>query len=162
MAKKVRRRGTQGMLTSLVKYPKGSQHKKKESIARKIAYWAGTAAIGAALLAMLWILLSTLFNPEMGKRDGEGDFRVERVEENPPGYAPARGVVAEAFVEIERTRVPIPLTEEDRAGVEEGAVLHVRFEWVPRMGVVRVREWRLATGETAGRGGAVGPDVPAR
>lgn len=160
MAKKARRRGTTGMLTSMVKYPKGSQHRKEQSVFRRIAYWAGTVAIGAALLAMLAVLLTTLFNPEAGKREAEGDFSVDRIVEDPPGYAPSQKVVAEAFVEIERSWARIPLTEKNREGVEKGTVLHIRYEWVPRMGVARIREWSLGNREAGGPSGAGEPPAP--
>jgi hypothetical protein len=160
MTKPPAKRHRKGMLASMVKYPKSPQHKKDRSLLRKIGFWAGATVLGAGLLAMATALLMTAFNPKIGQREGEADFTVESVEENPPGYPPEDKVVATAVVVIEKTVARVPLTAETRAGVEKGSVLQVRYEYVPRMSIVRILEWRLVPG-ASGKGSS-GTDAPSR
>jgi len=131
------------MLTAMVKYPKSSPHKKHESIWRKIAFWSGAVVLGAGLLAMAMALLMMAFNPKVGQRECDADFTVDRVEENPPGYPPADRIVAAAVVVIEKNVTSVPLTEATRVGVLKGSILHIRYTYLPRMRVVRIREWQL-------------------
>jgi hypothetical protein len=149
MTKSPGRRHRRGMLTSMVKYPKSSQHKKDESLWRKIGYWAAAVVLGAGLLAMAGALLMMAFNPAIGQREAEADFKVERIDENPPGYPPADKIVAAAVVVIEKNVTSVPLTATTRAGVEKGSTLHIRYMYLPRMRVIRIREWHLKAGAPA-------------
>ncbi len=143
MTKKPGKRRTRGMLTTMVKYPKGPQHKPKRTLLRTIGLWTAGIVLGGALLVMFVGLLVMIFNPEVGRRDREGEFQVDSITEGPPGYTPERKIVAAAVLEIEKRWTQIPLTAETRKGVEKGATLHVRYDYVPRMGIVRVTDWRL-------------------
>lgn len=132
-----------GMLTTMVKYPKGGARQKSRSVLGTIGLWAAGIVVGAVLLVMLAALLTMMFNPQAGTRAGEGDFVVDAVEEHPPGYRAEDRIVAVAVVPIEQLRTRIPLTPETRAGIEKGKTLHVKYTYSPRMAQVIVQSWAL-------------------
>lgn len=137
------KRRRRGVLTSMVKYPKGPTSKKNETLLQKIGKWVGGIVIGIVLAGMLAGLLVMIMRPDIGKRTTEGDFQVEKVEENPAGFLPEEHAVAAACVTIENRTVRVPLTAENRKGVEKNRVLHVKYTFTPRVGIVKVGEWTL-------------------
>jgi hypothetical protein len=141
--KKQKHRRTHGMLTSMVKYPKGTPH-KKETVWRKVGTWAGGTVLFAALGVMVILLLVMMFKPDMGAATKEGDFQVLLVEESAEGFPPSENVVAAAVVDIGGRSVRIPLRADNREGVEKGRTLHVRYTVNPRVGAVRIESFSLA------------------
>jgi hypothetical protein len=139
MKKKPSRRG---LLTGLIKYPKGPHH-KKTSVAKSVLKWVFGGLLAVVLVGMFATFVLLQFFPGTATRSGEGDFKVTEVIENPPGYLPEEQIVAVARVVIEGLRVAIPLKAADRAGVVKDAQLHVRYTYNPRMSRVVVEEWRV-------------------
>ncbi len=137
------KRHRRGVLTRMVKYPKGSGHKPDTPL-RKLLTWLGAIAGGAFLLVMVGFLVMLVLNPALGGRDDEGDFKVERIVEHPPGYLPAEHIVAAAEVVIEKLHVTIPLSAERRSEAQEGKPLHVAYTYQPITRQVTVRFWRPA------------------
>ena len=45
--------------------------------------------------------------------------------------------------EIDNRKVAVPLNEEQKATVEPGALVHVRYTVYPVIGQIRVEEWNL-------------------
>ena len=133
------------MLTSMVKYPKGSPH-KKEALWRKIGMWALGAVLFAALAVMVIGLVIMMFKPDIGVATKEADLQVLDIEESAAGLPPGERAVAVAVVSIEGHWIKIPLREDNRAGVEKGKTLRVRYTVNPRVGVMKVESWGLAEG----------------
>jgi hypothetical protein len=131
------------MLTSLVKYPKGSPH-KKDTLWRKIGMWAGATILFAALGVMVVGLVYIMFKPDIGVETKEGNFQVINLEESAGGFPPDDHAVAAAVLSIEGHWVRVPLRADNRAGVEKGKTLHVRYTVTPRVGVMRIESWSLA------------------
>ena len=104
------RRRTKGVLSSLGKVPKKSKKKKNEPIGKKVFKWAGTAVLGALLLAALFLVGTRLFRTTLKVHQREAEVKVEKVEQN------------RAIVDLVGQKTPIPLTSEEMAEVKEGTV----------------------------------------
>jgi hypothetical protein len=140
--KQKKHRRARGMLTSMVKYPKGASH-KKEPLWRRIGMWAAAVVAGAVLLVVVVGLTLMMFKPDLGIVTKEGDFEVVNVEESSQDFSPEERAVAAALISIEGRWVRVPLREDNRAGVEKRKTLHVRYTLSPRMGVLRVESFSL-------------------
>jgi hypothetical protein len=143
--KQKKHRRTHGMLTSLVKYPKGSPH-KKETLWRKIGMWvAGTVVV--ALLAVVVVgLTAMMFKPDLGIVTKEGNFEVVNLEEPSQDFPAEERAVAAALISIEGRWVRVPLRADNRTGVEKHTILHVRYTLSPRIGVLKIEAWSLVKG----------------
>jgi hypothetical protein len=143
--KQKKHRKTRGMLTSLVKYPKGSSH-KKETLWRRIGMWVAGAVVVAALGVVVVGLTVMMFKPDLGVVTKEGNFEVVNVEESSQDFPAEEHAVAAALISIEGRWVRVPLRADNRTGVEKHATLHVRYTLSPRIGVLKVDSWGLVKG----------------
>jgi len=140
--KQQKHRKTRGMLTSLVKYPKGGSH-PKESLWRKLGVWVGGTVLFVALGVMVVGLFAMMFKPDLGVATKEGNFQVMEVEERTQRFSPEERAVAAAVLSIEGRMAWAPLRADNRAGVEKGKTLHVRYTVTPRVGFVKIENWSL-------------------
>lgn len=147
------RRKHSGLLSGMVKYPQEKHRKgKPPSLLKRIGAWIVGTVVVLAVAAFIVTLFWGLFHPEAGTPDS-GDFIVDELVVNPPGYPPEERVAAAAFIRIRGRRVPIQMTESNRAGVEVGSTLHVDYTWLPKYQQIKVTDWKLAPAKT--------PDPPA-
>ncbi len=130
------------MLTSMVKYPKETRH-GKDTLWHKLVRWAGGGVLVALLIAMVAVLAVMMFKPDLGAAAKEGDFAVLDVESSTAGFLPEERAVAAAVISIEGRFVRLPVRADNRAGLEKGKTLHVRYTSNPRVGVVHVDSWSL-------------------
>ncbi|MBZ5638377.1 MAG: hypothetical protein LAO51_06410 [Acidobacteriia bacterium] len=143
--KRPKHRRTRGMLTSLVKYPKGPTH-KNDSLWRKIGLWAGGTVLVAVLGVAVVGLFVMMFKPDLAVVTKEGNFEVLDVE-SPAGSFPAEEqAVAAAVISIEGRWIRVPLRADNRSGVEKHKTLHVRYTLSPRVGVLKIESWNLVKG----------------
>ena len=140
--KQQKHRRKRGMLTSLVKYPKDARH-AKDSLWRKAGRWVGGALLIAVLVVMVVGLLVMMFRPDLGLATKEGEFQVLDVNASTAGFRPEEQAVGAAVISIDGDSVRIPLRADNRAGVEKGRTLHVRYTGGSRGGIVSVESWSL-------------------
>jgi hypothetical protein len=132
------RRRSRGILSTFTKV----RHEKpppRRTPLQRIAYGLGATAIITVGVLIVAAFVYQLFHPHITFRTREADAPVLALSGPPP--ASRAGIVAAAIVELEHQRVAIPLTEAQRTGLAEGAVLHVKYTWAPSLAAVRVESW---------------------
>lgn len=147
-----RRTSRRGVLLGL-RYSTKSKKRPKQSLLRKVAGWAGGSVLIAILVAMVGFMLARMFNPSYGVHSAEGDFEViefNEYDEPSPAEADAEaekadepGAVAEAIIEIQGTKMRVPLTAEQAETVQLGTRIHATYTIYPqwRLEGVVIQEW---------------------
>ncbi len=139
MAKRPGHPSSRGVLTRLAK---GQPSRRAPStLPRKVLSWAAQGLIGIALLALIALVLFAMFRPTLGEQILEGDFKIEEVRDGTAAFPPEQMAVAEAVVHIQKKRVLLPVTAEQRRGLTPGREVHVRYAYFPRLNRVRVDSW---------------------
>lgn len=138
------KRSKKGVLRTLRDGGSSKPPRKKKSIGRRIVGWLGGAVVIAFLLLVLVALGGRMFFPGARGRSGEGVFEVVEVVASHGETASGERAVATAYVVVEAQRVPIPLTTDERRGVEVGDRLEIAYTYLPNLGTFRVESWAEA------------------
>ncbi len=128
-----------GVLTKLAKG--APARKRRDSFPRKLLRWAGQGLAVGLMAAVAALALYAMFRPPPPATALEGDFPIEAIEE---AAAPSPEAAATLTVHIRGRKVEIPVTAEQREGLEPGRSVHVRYTYIPRVGQIRVESWEPA------------------
>lgn len=133
------RAAARGVLTRLVKG--APARKRRDRPLRKALRWAAQTLALGLMAAVAAMALYAMFRPPPAATAHEGDFPIDSIEET---GAPGPEAAATLTLHIRGRRVDIPVTAEQRQGLEPGRALHVRYTYFPRVGKVRVDSWERA------------------
>jgi hypothetical protein len=108
---------------------------------RTILAWVGGAVVIVFFVVMIGAVGIRMFNPEVGERSDEGDYRILEIRDDPRAVAPETRAVAVAVVTIRGRSAFVPITAERKGTVAVGDTIHVHYTSFPNLGMIRVDEW---------------------